>query len=81
MISCHLHDYIEIACLYGFEVRLNLRDGRSCEGQATTTETSPDKIEWLILRQQNGDLRIQYEHIKTMQALTRNPHFDRVDFD
>lgn len=81
MISCHLHDYIEIACLYGFEVRLLLKDGSSCEGQAITTETSSDKIEWFILHQQNGDLRIQYEDIKTMQALTRNPHFDRVDFD
>jgi Rho-binding antiterminator len=80
MISCHLYDYIEIACMYGFRVRLYLNDGSIYQGKAVTTQISPDKQEWLILQQDDETQRVQLEHIKTMQALTTNPHFDQVEF-
>ncbi len=80
MISCHTHDYIEIACLYGFQVLLQLNDGTTQQGKAITTETTSDKREWLILQQQSGDIRVDLTHIKNMQSLTPNSHFEQISF-
>ena len=48
MISCHQHDYIEIACLYRLRLRLTLIDGVSLEGQALDTGSRQGR-EWLTL--------------------------------
>ncbi len=80
MISCQTHDYIEIACLYGFQIRLQLTDGSSQQGTAITTETSSDKREWLILEQPTGKIQIDLMQIKSMQSLTANSHFELINF-
>ena len=48
-ISCDRHDYLEIACLRQYEVKLELIDNRYLTGTPITTETHADKSEWLIL--------------------------------
>jgi Rho-binding antiterminator len=80
MVSCQLHDYIEIACLYGFRIRLLLNDGSSQQGRAITTQTTTDKREWLMIDQPSGPARIELNQIKTMQALDLNSHFDLIEF-
>ena len=80
MISCAIHDYIEIACLYHIRVRLSLRDDRSIEGEAYNTRTSEAKREYLVLLVNNQEELIELDQIKSMQALTANTHFDKVDF-
>jgi Rho-binding antiterminator len=80
MISCQTHDYIEIACLYGFQIRLQLTDGSTLQGKAITTETSSDKREWLILQQSTGKIQIDLMQIKSMQSLTPNSHFEQINF-
>ena len=80
IISCQVHDYIEIACIYGYRLQLTLDNGEIIEGQALTTLTS-GKQEFLVIHQQRGQQqRIELNRIKTMQALTANPHFERIDF-
>lgn len=80
MISCQTHDYIEIACLYGFHICLHLTDGTTRQGKAITTETTSDKREWLILQQQSANIRVDLMHIKSMQSLTPNMHFEQISF-
>jgi len=80
MISCALHDYIEIACLYRYRVKLQLSSGRSVTGEAVSTETSADKKEYLLLDGNAQSLRIELSGIQSMQALTANPHFDIIRF-
>jgi Rho-binding antiterminator len=80
MISCHTHDYIEIACLYGFQVLLQLNDGTTQQGKAITTETGSDKREWFILEQAAGRTQIDLQDIKSMLSLTPNMHFEQIDF-
>ena len=80
IISCQTHDYIEIACIYGYRLQLTLDNGEIIEGQALTTLTS-GKQEFLVIHQQRDQQqRIELNRIKTMQALTANPHFERIDF-
>ena len=80
IIDCHIHDYIEIACLYGFRVNLELVGQSSVQGRAKTTETSVDKREWLILETEHQSKKVDLSTIKSMQALTQNPHFDKIEF-
>ena len=79
-INCHLHDYIEIACLYHFEVEFNLANGKVVKGRAQTTHTDKNSREFLRLMFNKRQLEIDLHDIKTMCALTANPHFDKVEF-
>lgn len=81
-ISCQLHDYIEIACLYRLKIGITLVDGEQTHGTAITTQTAADKKEYLLINPagKNGEERIELTKIKRLQALTANPHFDRIEF-
>ena len=79
-ISCQLHDYIEIACLYQLKVSIALNKGIISQGSAITTETTPERQELLILKTNAGIQKINLSDIKSMTAMTENPHFIRVDF-
>lgn len=78
-ISCDLHDYLEIACLYGYRVRLTLRDHQTLEGKAIDVLTSAEKREYLVIdagqRQQ-----IELSQLKKLQVLTPNAKFSAVVF-
>ena len=80
MLSCEHHDYIEIACLYHFEVEIVLHNKDSIQGFAETTETSPDKREWLVIRTDNLNQKINLNDITAMRAITLNSHFDKIYF-
>ena len=79
-ISCHAHDYIEIACLYGFEIELSLRDGSTVHGKARTTVTREGKREFLVVGRGDGDVDVELRNIVAIKAVTENPHFGRVEF-
>ena len=42
-INCELHDFLEIACLYGYRVKLTLKDQQIIEGKALDIITSSEK--------------------------------------
>ena len=79
-IACHIHDYIEIACLYHFEIELTLRDGDTVAGRARTTRVGADHHEYLVLIQQGFEREVDLAEISSMRAISDNPHFDSVDF-
>lgn len=80
IIDCHLHDYIEIACLYGYEVELILLQGDVVTGQALTTVTDSARQEFLLVKKHGQQTRVLLTDIKKMSALTHNPHFNHIDF-
>ncbi len=80
LISCAVHDYIEIACTYHFEISIEDFTDSTIQGKAITTETSKDKKEYLILGCQQVLQKIELNKIKKMTALQENPHFDSIYF-
>ncbi len=76
-ISCQLHDYIEMACLYGYRVRLTMRDGQTVDGKAEDTAVDSGKREYLVL---DGDRRVELNKLSKMEVLAANPLFDVVEF-
>ncbi|ATG88370.1 Rho-binding antiterminator [Methylomonas koyamae] len=75
-IACDLHDYLEIACMYGYRVRLTLKDGRIIEAKAVDTGTTADKREYLQLDSE----RVETHCLAKMEVLTPNAAFEEVRF-
>ncbi|ROS00263.1 Rof transcriptional antiterminator [Sinobacterium caligoides] len=80
MISCDLHDYIEIACLYRYEVKIVLKSKVEWVGTAVTVEYDDDKRECLRLAVDAAECLVVLDTIERMQACQSNPHFDEVVF-
>ncbi|MEM7280999.1 MAG: Rho-binding antiterminator [Pseudomonadota bacterium] len=78
IISCEVHDQLEVACLYRIEIEIHLEDGSSVAGTPITTETRGDKSEWLSLKSLDGTDWIPLGRIEKFAALTKNRFFDQV---
>lgn len=80
ILPCHIHDTIEIACLYGFEILLQLNGQKPVQGKAITTKTAASKIEYLQVLVKDQMIEVDLTDILTMRAVTKNPHFDLIEF-
>jgi len=78
-ISCDLHDYLEIACLYGYQVRLTLKDHHIIEGKAIDTVTTAEKQEYLLI-DAGQQQQVKLSQLKKLQVLTPHAKFKEVLF-
>ena len=62
--------------MYGYQVRLILKDQQILEGKAIDTMTSAGKREYLIV----DDSRIELNRIEKLQVLTPHAKFGEVVF-
>lgn len=78
-ISCDLHDFVEVACMYGYRLRLILKNNQIIEGKAIDIVNSPEKHECLVI---DSDSRQQVEltQLAKMEVLTPNARFSEVIF-
>ena len=80
MISCNEYDYIEIACMFRYSVRLLLRDDTVLEGIAVDTFTNQQKQECIRLQQDEGERLVLLDSLKQLKVLSDNPRFTLVNF-
>ena len=78
-ISCELHDFVEVACMYGYQLKLTLKNNQIIEGKAIDIINSPERRECLVI---DNDSRQQIEltQLARMQVLTPNAKFNEVVF-
>ncbi|SDW78660.1 Rho-binding antiterminator [Nitrosomonas oligotropha] len=78
-ISCDLHDFVEVACMYGYQLKLILKNDQIIEGKAIDIVNSPEKNECLVI---DSDTRQQVELIRLakMEVLTPSAKFSEVIF-
>ena len=81
MIACDQHDFIEIACLYHFEVVLQLKTGDEITGIAQDTTLNSEREECISLLKNKMIELVALSSIATMRAVAQNRHFDCVIFD
>jgi Rho-binding antiterminator len=79
-INCELHDFLEIACLYGYRVKLTLKDQKIIEGKALDVLTTTEKREYLIIDNGREQQQIESNQLSKMQVLTPNALFKEVFF-
>ncbi|MEM8815517.1 MAG: Rho-binding antiterminator [Pseudomonadota bacterium] len=79
-IDCNLYDYIEIACLYRYSLRIATVSGEILTGTAVDTEIDSDKAEYLKLQNGNSVRRVRLDYLHSIEPLTQNARFGKVDF-
>jgi Rho-binding antiterminator len=80
LIECELHDYIEVACMYGYQVRLILKNQQTFEGKAKDIVTNTEKREFLVIENAQGSQHVELILLEKMQVLTPNAQFKEVIF-
>lgn len=80
MITCNEYDYIEIACLYRFPVRLTMKTGESIEGVVFDTTRNESRNECIKLHVGSTEATVELESISKLNVLIDNPHFSEVVF-
>lgn len=82
VISCELHDFVEVACMYGYRLKLTLKNHQIIEGKAIDIENSAEKRECLVIsHDDNTPQHIDLTELAKMEVLTPNAKFQEVVFD
>ena len=81
MISCEQYDYVEIACMYNYPIKLILKSGCELKGIAYDTQRNEIREECLKLKADKTEHLIVLDTISRMEVLVENPHFRAVNFD
>jgi Rho-binding antiterminator len=79
-MNCDLYDYLEIACMRGYQLDIELKDGGRLVAKALTTRTSSDKEEFLRLETTDGEQEIRLDQLLAITPLDANAQFARVMF-
>ena len=77
-LKCDLHDYLEIACLRGYRLDIELIDGGRLVAKALTTRTSSEKEEFLCLDTADGQREIRLDQLLAVTPLDDDAQFGRV---
>lgn len=77
-LNCDLYDYLEIACMRGYELDIEMKDGTRLVAKALTTRTSSDKEEFLCLETADGEQEIRLDHLLAITPTEANAQFGRV---
>lgn len=79
LIACELHDYVEVACMFAYRLRLTLKDQDVFEGKAVDTWVDKDKREFLIINDGQRHL-VELNKLSTLEVLSDDPRFTVVNF-
>lgn len=77
--SCALHDYLEIACLQRYRVRIILRDGSVLTGRVLDIQTTPEKREYLVIEHDRTET-VETKLLKKLEVMADNAPFKEVTF-
>lgn len=78
VLNCDLHDYLEIICMFHYQVKLTMQDGSNMVGEAVDIASKNQK-EWLTLRLAKNELvDIEVDKIMHIAVLTERARFKEV---
>lgn len=77
-IACDLYDYLEIACMHHYRLRIELTDGGELLAEAITTEITADKEEFFVVRAPGGEQRLRMDRLLAITPLNAGASFGRV---
>jgi Rho-binding antiterminator len=79
-MNCDQHDFLEIACMHGYQLDIELKDGARLAARALNTRTSSDKEEFLIVEAAGGQQEIRLDQLLAITPQDANAQFGRVEF-
>jgi len=84
-INCHAHDYIEIACMYSYDLKLELRSEETLHVKAITTATKKNEngvaIEYLIADSSTTRFDIPLTEIVKLEVKNKSAKFQCIELE
>ena len=77
-LHCDLHDYLEIACLCGYTLDIELTNGQRLTAQAITTRNSSTREEFLEVETAEGRQEISLDQLLAIKPLDKDARFGRA---
>ncbi|WP_043311515.1 Rho-binding antiterminator [Pseudomonas sp. ML96] len=77
-LACALYDYLEVACLHRYRLRIELVDGGELLAQALGTSTSASKEEFLVVGTDDGERQLRMDRLLAITPLDAGASFGRV---
>ncbi|MBO1536838.1 Rho-binding antiterminator [Pseudomonas sp. OA65] len=77
-LHCDMHDYLEIACLCGYTLDIELTEGQRVTARAITTRTASTREEFLEVETAEGRREIRLDRLLAITPLDKNARFGRV---
>ncbi|MDG9928625.1 MULTISPECIES: Rho-binding antiterminator [unclassified Pseudomonas] len=78
-LDCDLYDYLELACLHGYRLQIELVEGASFVARALDTRTAPSKEEFLLLQTEDGQREVRLDQLRAITQLDPDARFGRVE--
>lgn len=78
-LNCDLHDFLEIACMHGYRLQVEVIEGASFIARALDTRTAPSKEEFLVLQGESGKQEIRLDCLLAITPLDPGASFGRVE--
>ena len=83
-IDCSDHDYIEIACLYNYDLIVELRNGETLDFKAINTVTRNNEscvpVEYLVGKSTKRSFNVALNEILKIRVLNKVARFRNVSF-
>ena len=79
-IDCIHYDYLEMACLYRYDVRVQTRDGFTVEGAAVDIRMDGNRDEFLILRAEDREYLVRLSAVARLEPLRDDARFGPIVF-
>jgi Rho-binding antiterminator len=76
-LNCDLYDYLEIACMHGYRLKVEMFDGTTFEATPLTTRTAASKEEFLQFADGVADVRM--DQMLAITPLNAGASFGRVE--
>ncbi|MBD9414284.1 Rho-binding antiterminator [Pseudomonas sp. PDM16] len=77
-LACALYDYLEVACLHRYRLRIELVDGSELLAQALGTSTSASKEEFLVVGTEDGEQQLRMDRLLAITPLDTGASYGRV---
>ena len=81
MISCQQYDYIEIACMYRYPIKLTMNSGTVIEAKALDTARNENREECIKVLMDGNEKLIVLDDIAMIEVTQSNPHFQTVSLN
>ena len=79
-VDCGLYDYLEVACMHGYEVLLALRNGEMDQGVAITVGARREG-EFLTLATDKNKKEYRLDELSSLRVLSYPRSFDEISFE
>ncbi len=79
-IDCVHYDVLEMACVYGNEVRVKTRDGFSVDGAAVDIRMDGNRDEFLVLRGADREFLVRLSAVSHLEPLDDDAAFGPLEF-